>query len=426
MRTRGLRAGVVALLLGAPAGFAPREASAKPPTDPDAKRLVEAVFAAAPADREAALAALAPVEALTPAEADAWRKPLAALAARGPRAATKGKAFLYAKPERGLYLFSGGSSAGGLLIALHGGGAGSGDAGSAASAFSGPAGTLKMWMAAPEVLEKTEHGWTDPPDTERFVLDLIDALKRAGRIDPDRVYLVGHSMGGYGTWTIGAVHADVFAGLAAFAGAPTCTRTAPGAPISGVEDGVLPNLRNLPIFVYQSLDDHNVPAESNEFATAQLDRLANEDPGGYEHVYERVDGRGHDFPKKGPEPGVAWAVKHVRDTHPKKVVWQPSRPWVTSFYWLGWARPSLGTTVTVEAKGANAFAVTAAGPVDGLVLRLDEKLADLAKEVVVTVNGKETFRGLPRVSLATMTRTAVERADPGLLFVAEVPVEGPR
>ena len=422
MRTSVLRASVLGLVLGSPAGFALREASAKPPTDPDAKRLVEAVFAAAPAGREAALAALAPVDALAPAEAAAWRKPLLALAAKGPRAAMKGKAYLYAKPDKGLYFFSGGASTGGLLIALHGGGAGSGDAGSAASAFSGPASALKMWMAAPEVIEKTEHGWTDPPDTERFVMDLIDQMKRAGKIDPDRVYLVGHSMGGYGTWTLGAVHADVFAGLAAFAGAPTCTRTGPGAPISGVEEGILPDLRNLPIFVYQSLDDRNVPAESNEFATAELDRLAKEDPGGYEHVYERVDGRGHDFPKKGPEPGVAWAAKHVRDTHPKKVVWQPSRTWVTSFYWLGWARPALRTTVVVESKGANAFAVTAAGPVDGLVLRLDDRLADLTKEVVVSVNGKETFRGVPRLSLTTMARTAVERADPGLLFVAEVPV----
>src|SRR5205814_1754496 len=150
--------------------------------------------------------ALAPVDALTPAEAEAWKKALVALLAKGPKASTKGKTFLYAKPDKGLYYFSGGASTGGLLVALHGGGAGAGDAGSAASAFSGPASALKMWMAAPEVLEKTEHGWTDPPDTERFVMDLIDQTKRAGKIDPNHVYLTGHSMGGYGTWTLGAVY----------------------------------------------------------------------------------------------------------------------------------------------------------------------------------------------------------------------------
>ena len=419
---RGAPTILLALLLGIGPRGENRLAAAKPPGDADAKRLVEAVFAAAPADRAKALLALAPVDALTPAEAEAWRKPLLALAAKGPKAPTKGKNYLYDKPEKGLYFLSSGTSRGGLLVALHGGGAGSGDAGSAASAFSGAASALKMWMCAPEVLEKTEHGWTDPPDTERFVMDLVEQLKRAGKLDPNHIVLAGHSMGGYGTWTLGAIYADTFAGLAAFAGAPTCTRTSTNAPISGVEEGILPNLRNLPIFVYQSLDDHNVPAESNEFATKELDRLSKEDPGGYEHVYERVDGRGHAFPEKGPEPGVAWAAKHVRNPRPTKIVWQPVRAWKTSFYWLAWDRPALGTLVTVETKAKNVFAVTSAGPVDGLSILLDDRLADLTKEVVVSMNGKESFRGVPRLSLTTMTRTALERNDADLLFVAEVPV----
>ena len=424
MRCASRLAGVLAgiLSVGAFPRGAARMAEAKPPSDADAKRLVEAVFAAAPAERSKALEALRVVDELTPAEAEAWRKPLLALAGRGPRAPTKGKNFLYEKPERGLYFLSGAAGRSGLLVALHGGGLGEGDAGSAASAFGGPASAARLWMAAPEVLVKTEHGWTDPPDTERFVMDLVEQLKRAGRLDPNRIYLAGHSMGGYGTWTLGAIYADTFAGLAAFAGAPTCTRTAAGAPISGVEEGILPNLRNLPIFVYQSLDDHNVPAESKEFATKELDRLATEDPGGYEHVYERVDGRGHAFPEKGPEPGVLWATRHVRNPRPQKIVWQPVRAWKKSFYWLSWERPPLGSTVTVETKQKNAFDVASTGPVDGLAILLDDRLADLSKEVVVTVNGKETYRGIPRLSLTTMVRTAAERDDADLLFVAEVPV----
>ena len=135
-----------------------------------------------------------------------------------------------------------------------------------------------------------------------------------------------------------------------------------------------------------------------------------------------MDGRGHAFPEKGPEPGVAWAAKHVRNPRPQKVVWQPVRAWKKSFYWLSWAQPALGSTVTVETKRRNAFDVASAGPVDGLSILLDDRLADLGKEVVVTVNGKETFRGIPRLSLTTMARTAAERDDADLLFVAEVPV----
>jgi predicted esterase len=277
-----------------------------------------------------------------------------------------------------------------------------------------------MLLVAPEVMKKTERGWTDPPETERFVMDLIETMKRTHRIDPNRIYMVGHSMGGYGTWTLGAVHADVFAGLAAFAGAPTCVRSQPGGPITAVEDGILPNLRNLPIFVYQSLDDANVPPESNLFAVPELDRLAREDPGGYEHLFEKVDGRGHAFPEKGPTPGMQWMAKHVREPRPKTVTWQPSRLWKKHFYWLWWDPPRLGTVVTARVAGRNRIDVTADGEAGGLSVLLDDRLVDLTQEVVVRLDGKETFRGIPKRSLTTMVKTAA-RSDADLLFVAEAP-----
>lgn len=196
--------------------------------------------------------------------------------------------------------------------------------------------------------EKTERGWTDPPATERFVLDLIEAAKRALKLDPNRICLTGHSMGGYGTWTLGAIHADVFGGLAAFAGAPSCTRTAPDQPFSGVEEGILPNLRNLRLFVYQSLDDRNVPPESNEYAVPQLDLLEKDDPSGWPHRYERVEGRGHGFPEKGPVPGLAWAAEHPRNPRPFKIVWQPVRSWKRQFYWPG-GQSRRGFTTAVRA-----------------------------------------------------------------------------
>ncbi len=417
------RALLAALALGgALAGAPTRTGEAKPPTDDSVRKLVEAAMEAPDAGLEPALAALAPFDELTWAEASAWRKPLLALAAKGRKAPVQARNYLYDKPERGLYLLGGTKGGkGGLLVALHGGGAGAGDAGQAASAFGGAASGLKMWMAAPEVLEKTERGWTDPPATEQFVLEMIEGLKRAGKVDPNRIYLTGHSMGGYGTWTLGAIHADLFAGLAAFAGAPTCYRKGGTGPIEGVEDGILPNLRNLPIYVYQSLDDKNVPPDSNEFAVPALDQLAKDDPGGYLHTYERVDGRGHDFPEKGPEPGIAWASKNPRTPRPKKVVWQPVRAWKHQFYWLYWPRPALGTVVTVEAKGGNAFTVSGTGALDELHLLVDERSIDPTKDVIVTVDGKETFHGPAKPSLRTLVRTA-RRNDPDLLFASAVPV----
>ncbi|MGH9847513.1 MAG: prolyl oligopeptidase family serine peptidase [Blastocatellia bacterium] len=53
---------------------------------------------------------------------------------------------------------------------------------------------------------------------EKDVIDVLAEIKREYSIDDDRVYLTGHSMGGYGTWSVAANHPDLFAALAPFAG----------------------------------------------------------------------------------------------------------------------------------------------------------------------------------------------------------------
>lgn len=55
-------------------------------------------------------------------------------------------------------------------------------------------------------------------DAERDVLDVLAEMMRAYRIDPDRVYLTGHSMGAYGTLTVAMNHPEMFAAIAAVSG----------------------------------------------------------------------------------------------------------------------------------------------------------------------------------------------------------------
>lgn len=420
---------------------APQDAQVR--AAPTAKALVDAwLKAKKPDERERAWAA---VEAAPPPDArdvPALRdQVLDGLARKGRRVGNGREEWFDAKKDgwQGLYLTSGKGSKG-LVLALHGGGAGAGDCGQAASSFSGAVASLGFRGIYPEVLRKTEYGWTDPPDTERWVLDLLAAARRTWDVDPNRVYVTGHSMGGYGTWTYGSVHADLFAAGAAFAGAPT-VYWKPGkkdVEAEGVIDGTLPNLRNLPLFVYQSLDDPNVPAAANVCAVAALRKLHEADPGGWNLEYEQVDGRKHEFPEKGPLPGLQWAAQHVRDPRPKKIVWQPSRDWKRTFYWIRWEKPWLGAvlTATVDLPN-NAISVSVkapAGPdpraieaereshVATLAFYVDERLLDLSKEVLVTVDGKERYRGIPGASLATLVRSAEEREDAEYVFarLAEV------
>ncbi|MGH7162781.1 MAG: hypothetical protein ACREID_04795, partial [Planctomycetota bacterium] len=306
-------------------------------------------------------------------------------------------------------------------VGLHGGGAGAGDAGEAAGTFGPIASKFHCVGIFPEVLEKTERGWTTG-GTEEFVLELVEAAKRTWKIDTNRVYLAGHSMGGYGSWTIGARHADLFAGLAPYAGAPT-PFTVDGQPyseVTGIEDGVLPNLRNVALHVYQSLDDPQVPPAPNVFANQELLRLQKEH-GGFPYRYVEVNGRGHGAPPGGHVEGFQWIHGHVRETRPKRVLWQPVLSWKRMFYWLWWDAPVPGVLVDARVAGDNVIEIDLGGaPPAGFRILLDEKLVDLSREVVVKLEGNEAFRGKVPFTLSTMLMTARERNDPHLLFPARI------
>jgi dienelactone hydrolase len=73
------------------------------------------------------------------------------------------------------------------------------------------------------------------------VLEVIRDVERHYRVDPSRIYLMGHSMGGYGTNNVATHHPDLFAAV---------------APAEGTDSIPLhANLRNLPWFEISALED---------------------------------------------------------------------------------------------------------------------------------------------------------------------------
>ncbi|MFN0124291.1 MAG: prolyl oligopeptidase family serine peptidase [Blastocatellia bacterium] len=55
-------------------------------------------------------------------------------------------------------------------------------------------------------------------DAERDVMDVLAEIRRDYHVDASRIYLTGHSMGGYGTWSLAPKYPDLFAALAPIAG----------------------------------------------------------------------------------------------------------------------------------------------------------------------------------------------------------------
>ncbi len=374
------------------------------------------------AERARLLADLATLAPLELHDVDKWKAICAKSWAKGPKLEKKnGQHFLWEKPaERGLYIVGGEEKRPtGLLIAMHGGGAGEGDAWSAHAPYQPVANKLGWLMICPQVLEKTEHGWTDS-GSEEFVLQLVDAARRTWKIDANHIFFSGHSMGGYGTWTLGAHHADRVAALAASAGAPTPV-TGPSGKYEDGEIGVIPSLRNVPFVIYQSDDDPNVPPAANDIATKLLGE-AKKRWGGFEFEYWQVPGRQHNEAPGGMEALLAKIAKRVRDPRPTKIVWQPALAWKQQFYWLWWSSPLKGALVeAVLDRAKNEIRVTCDHDAKGLEVLLDERLVDMTKDVAISLNGKEVFRGRPAGSLATLVKTS-QTGDEELCYGASVPL----
>ncbi|KAA3606692.1 MAG: hypothetical protein DWQ01_16890 [Planctomycetota bacterium] len=326
-----------------------------------------------------------------------------------------GAQWFWEKPQRGFFLVGGETRRPkGLVIGMHGGGVGSGDPKGIHPSVSQAAKDLDLVSICPMVLEKTERGWTDS-GTEEFVMDLVDAAIRTWRLDPAKVYFVGHSMGGYGSWTLGAHHADRVAGLGPCAGAPTPVMNYQ-EEIIDLDFGVIPNLRNVPMVVYQSVDDPKVPPDVNQKA-AEFIAEAKEKWGGYDNFrYWEMDGRGHSYPPGGMKAVLEPLQKFERVALPERVVWQPKLAWKRQFYWLYWQNPKAEAILVADLdREANAIRLSCDKEIAGLRILLGEDMVDLEQEVAIYLNGKEVLRAFPQADLATMLRTS-RAPDPDLQF----------
>lgn len=79
---------------------------------------------------------------------------------------------------------------------------------------------------------------------------LLDDVTAKYKVDKDRVYLTGLSMGGYGTWALAAAHPERFAALVPICGG--------GNPDDAAK------LKNLPIWVFHGAKDRVVPPKNSE------------------------------------------------------------------------------------------------------------------------------------------------------------------
>jgi len=100
--------------------------------------------------------------------------------------------------------------------------------------------------------------WTD---TEALIA-LLDEVEKAYAVDPARVYLTGHSMGGFGTWYLAYSHPERFAAIAPMSAPFTVTAWAT-------------RLKGMPIWAFQGAKDSLVPIGGDQELIDALKALGN-------------------------------------------------------------------------------------------------------------------------------------------------------
>ena len=78
--------------------------------------------------------------------------------------------------------------------------------------------------------------------SEKDVMTVLDMIRREFNVDENRVYLMGHSMGGAGTYYLGSKYARVWAALAPIAPAAMGMTNDRTKVLQAIKDGGVPML----------------------------------------------------------------------------------------------------------------------------------------------------------------------------------------
>ena len=319
----------------------------------------------------------------------------------------------------------------GLVIGLHGGGEGAGSADEAAGKWR----ASKCMAVYPQGIRLVHDTW-NTVHGERFILTMIEIAKASWDIDPDRVYTMGFSMGGSGSWHLAGRHPDLLAGAIPAAGvlmANPKSQVPSKEDVLAIQRGLVPNVRNLAMYYYIGLADRNCQPGTYLYVADMLDAWRQLEPGGYDLIrFATYPGLAHAFPPKEPGAGIKWIEKQKRNTFPERLVWERAdimfplgededlvdrieKRW---FYWIKSDQNPRNEIIRASRKG-NVIDVQIEGTnpgLAGITILLNPDMIDPAEEVVVTSGEREVWRGRPVPDFWTVLESLDEKLDRSMVF----------
>ena len=199
---------------------------------------------------------------------------------------------------------------------------------------------------------------------ENDVFRVMEEVKRDYNIDEKRVYLIGGSMGGHGTWFISVYHPDRFAAISPICG--YCDYRSEEWS-KDIEEWALPdamtyyglvlfaeNYLHVPNFIHHGDKDKSVSVEHSRSMSRRLQEL------GYQVRYKEWPGVGHAVPVREKEV-IPWLMHYTLDKYPKRVVYKTNTLRYNHAYWVTIDQFIEANTVAkmeAEAKEGNMVSVS--------------------------------------------------------------------
>lgn len=240
-----------------------------------------------------------------------------------------------------------------------------------------------------------------------LIANLVKQFLVFGDVDPNKVFIMGYSHGGYGAFAIGPKMPDRFAAIHSSAAAPA--------------DGAQPQtLRNTP-FTYMVGEkdiDHGRIKRAREFAAA-IEQLRE----GRKDIFPVSVSIIADHPHSGlpDREKIAEMYPAVRNPVPRELTWPLTDQVVSDFFWLHADAPQRGQDFNATCQN-NHLEVTTKNLSGGSVL-LDGRLVDFKKPVELSFAGKRTRHKL-QPDLRVLCETMQRRGDPDLAFTAALRLPG--
>ena len=226
-------------------------------------------------------------------------------------------------------------------------------------------------------------------------------------VNPNRVYLLGYSAGGDGTYRMAPRLADHWAAASMMAGHPG--------------EASPKNLRNIGFMVW--MGEHDSAYNRNRLAVEYgklMDSLQLADSNGYAHKTTIVEGCGH-WMNRADTVAIDWLCQFERNPYPERVVWRQEdsnlRDW---FYYLSIPEQEMakGKELRVEYNGNTINIVKC--DYSCFTIHLNDKMMNLSKPVIVKYNGNIIYDGIVYRSEANIKQSIAKRMDKNYIFPAKI------